>query len=210
MLIGKFFRGFTLIELLVVIAIISVLSSIVLAQLNEARAKARDASRIATLNQIAIMLQLYNENSGSFPLPPVGCTVGVARVLFSGSTVIGLPACEFSVLKGLLSAYGGNGIPNPPYGAGGNSNYPVGGGSWENSYGILYVTDSVGSKYDLITKLETDHPSRCAADESRNTWVVGLPAGGWFGHGQGIAPAPSLCQGDVDKRDYLYQGALTR
>ena len=52
-------RGFTLIELLVVIAIIGLLSSVVLASLNEARQKARDARRIADLKQMQVALELY-------------------------------------------------------------------------------------------------------------------------------------------------------
>lgn len=51
--------GFTLIELLVVIAIIGVLASIVLASLNSARRKSRDARRITDLKQIQLALELY-------------------------------------------------------------------------------------------------------------------------------------------------------
>lgn len=51
--------GFTLIELLVVIAIIGVLASIVLASLNNARRKSRDARRITDVKQIQLAMELY-------------------------------------------------------------------------------------------------------------------------------------------------------
>ncbi len=52
-------NGFTLIELLVVIAIIGVLASIVLASLNTARRKSRDARRVTDIKQIQLALELY-------------------------------------------------------------------------------------------------------------------------------------------------------
>ena len=61
-------KGFTLIELLVVIAIIGMLSSVVLASLNSARAKARDARRLADINQIQKAIDLYYDEYGHYPV----------------------------------------------------------------------------------------------------------------------------------------------
>lgn len=68
-------RGFTLIELLVVIAIISLLSSVVLAALNDARAKARDARRMEDLRQINTALQLYLQDHEEAPYDRTGIDV---------------------------------------------------------------------------------------------------------------------------------------
>jgi len=65
-------KGFTLIELLVVISIISLLSSVVLAGLNSARAKARDSKRISELKQLQTALEFYYDKYGAYPQASAG------------------------------------------------------------------------------------------------------------------------------------------
>jgi prepilin-type N-terminal cleavage/methylation domain-containing protein len=60
-------KGFTLIELLVVIAIIGLLASVVLLALNSARAKSRDAKRIADIRQIASAMELFFNDNNAYP-----------------------------------------------------------------------------------------------------------------------------------------------
>lgn len=66
--------GFTLIELLVVISIIGVLASIVLASLNNARRKSRDARRITDIKQLQLALELYFDGVGASNYPAASAT----------------------------------------------------------------------------------------------------------------------------------------
>ena len=76
--------GFTLIELLVVIAIIGLLATILLASLNQARQKGRDARRIGDIQSIKVAMELYYDahqdypatTSGTFNTPAVLQTEG--------------------------------------------------------------------------------------------------------------------------------------
>ncbi len=86
-------QGFTLIELLVVIAIIGVLSGVVLASLNGARARASDAAVKVNLNHMRAQADLYYDNHGSlystvaFPVGSCPTTVS-ANNMFSDQVVI--------------------------------------------------------------------------------------------------------------------------
>ena len=60
-------KGFTLVELLVVISIIGLLSSVVLAALNSARMKARDAVRLSDTTQVLTALAMYYQDYGKVP-----------------------------------------------------------------------------------------------------------------------------------------------
>lgn len=65
--VKNFPRGFTLIELLVVVAIIGLLSSVVLASLNSARAETRDSVRKAELKQMQIGISMHYQDYGFYP-----------------------------------------------------------------------------------------------------------------------------------------------
>ena len=84
--------GFTLIELLVVVAIIGLLSSVVFASLNSARAKAKDAAIKAAMSQVATLMALNYNDYGSYCqiqtsiwVTASGYTCDTALGLFSGT-----------------------------------------------------------------------------------------------------------------------------
>lgn len=97
--------GFTLIELLVVIAIIGVLASIVLASLNSARRKSRDARRITDVKQIQLALELYFDGQGNqYPLGSTTCNLTVAYGLEGLQTSGYIPQVPKDPLSGSTDA----------------------------------------------------------------------------------------------------------
>ncbi len=97
---NKFTKGFTLIELLVVIAIIGILSSVVLASLNTARAKGSDAAIKSNLANIRAQAEIIYDGSGCYGDGDAGdtvcaafaegtCTFATANALFRNAVIAG-------------------------------------------------------------------------------------------------------------------------
>jgi len=78
-MIKRRLKAFTLIELLVVISIIGILTTLIFANLNSARERARDVQRKSDLRSIQTALKLYNIDNGSYP----------ATITFNSSWVVG-------------------------------------------------------------------------------------------------------------------------
>ena len=143
-------KGFTLIELLVVIAIIGVLSTVVLSQLNEARAKTRDARRISDLKNIQIALELYRDANGAYPLN---------TAMTSGMSVF---VIRWNTISSALSPY--INLPKDPVNTTllSSSLWPHPNPTVSNSNDRKYFYNSNnGLTYDLVTNLETNHPLAC-------------------------------------------------
>ncbi len=157
-------QGFTLIELLVVIAIIGVLSSIVLASLNTAREKARDAKRVADFKTIDLALELYFDKYGRYPTSPAigGGTESSYNQNFNA---------VMTILKdeGMIA-----GVPEDPNGV-----YML------NDYGSGGPAEGFG--YLIVTRLEgiadtTQAPFNSCRVAAPNNWCSTLSASKYFCH----------------------------
>ncbi|HXK38011.1 MAG TPA: prepilin-type N-terminal cleavage/methylation domain-containing protein [Candidatus Paceibacterota bacterium] len=140
-------KGFTLIELLVVISIIGLLSSVVLAALTTARMKARDARRLADLDQIKIALELFYDSKGYYPQSGCGWNCSGYRYSFNATW-----AAFATDTAPYISR-----VPVDPL----NTACAVWSGPTCYSYAYGNVgTTSTPPTYDLITRLETPGDTR--------------------------------------------------
>jgi prepilin-type N-terminal cleavage/methylation domain-containing protein len=104
----KLKKGFTLVELLVVIAIIGMLSTIAVVSLGSARAKARDAKRIADMRQQGAALEQYYSDNSKYPSQSLITLGGTGGKTLCGSTGYS-DTCTGTSYMGLIPAY-----PTPP------------------------------------------------------------------------------------------------
>jgi prepilin-type N-terminal cleavage/methylation domain-containing protein len=149
--------GFTLIELLVVISIIGLLSSVVLSSLNSAKAKARDAKRIAQLNEMRLALELYVDSYAYYP------KCGTFTVCSSNGYAGDITNLDIKT-AGYMSS-----IPVDPINTG-------------SQYGYYYATGykKIGTNIFTATGLNTDYIMAARLEVSSAPLVVtDLGARGW-------------------------------
>lgn len=105
-------KGFTLIELLVVVAIIGVLASVVLASLNSARAKGKDAARIQSIRQIRNAMELYYFDNGLYAAASGGVDgagINVSALATPLSSYLKISSMTTDVTNNIQYVRGGSG-----------------------------------------------------------------------------------------------------
>lgn len=147
-------RGFTLIELLVVISIIALLSSVVLASLNTARMKGRDAKRKQDLIQIRNALAMYYNQYGFYPAGKPQTSCGGAN---SWAESRGTCGDQWLTADTNFSQFMSS-VPVDPLNTG------VDAGQGDGNYIYSYTQTGSSQDYELLTQLEnTGDPTRCGA-----------------------------------------------
>lgn len=129
-----FTHGFTLIELLVVISIIGILATLIIANVNAARSRARDATKKENMQQLKTALRLYYNDYTHFPAK---CGINtIAGCGSLGATCCPVAGCpEFAAGTGCSTTY----MNKLPVGLGNNT--------------IAYYSDG-NEKYCIKTTLE--------------------------------------------------------
>ena len=120
-------RGFTLVELLVVIAIIGLLSATVAFAITTVRARARDARRTANIDQLSKALDLYNNQTGNYP-------VSATPVCLDGADAVSTLLQNANII--------GEQFKDPLF--------------TDNNQCYRYVTDATGTTYSLRYFLESN------------------------------------------------------
>ncbi len=148
-------KGFTLIELLVVVAIIGILASVVLASLNSARSKGRDAKRLSEIKQLMTALEMYYSEEGHYPIS--SCTNAQPGTGWCNS-VESLTSNKHWIVDGATTDALASYLPSDPVDP---SPTTVNGTNWMMNPGVYYYSsygyEGDGRWYILVFKLENSN-----------------------------------------------------
>ena len=144
-------KSFTLIELLIVIAIIGILAALIIVSVTKAAARARDARRLADMNEIHKALSMYYLDNGNWPT--CGNTGGGCDPNYGGwddSYYYGQNWLKFLTPTYLTS------VPVDPLNNGYGYTYryylyPAGNAGCNASLGDFYVVCATGDETGLLT-----------------------------------------------------------
>lgn len=147
-------KGFTLIELLVVIAIIGILTSVITANLQGARLRARDSHRKSDLQAVNQALRLYYIDHQSFPDSSSG--------VINGCGTNGTTTCPWNTsFNNNTTVYMGNLPLDPASTAGSQVNY-------------YYIVASDKNNFGLLAKLENISDSDIADSHAKCATMYGM------------------------------------
>lgn len=149
--------GFTLIELLVVIAIIGILASVVLASLNSAREKSRNAAFVSQIKEVQTSIERFYIDNGFYPANSTWTCVGSYpgdNCWNNGNYSVSTGASSFSTL---ISPYINTSAIAIPYR-----------GTFE---GMMYQSTSGGQGFNLFYILEGDLATCPIGDLAGDSWT---------------------------------------
>ena len=179
--------SFTLIELLVVLAIIGVLAGIIIVNMSDAQASARDARRMSDLDQMKSALEIYRANKLHYP---IDTTDGTGFCMKDNPSFLAE-----------IQPYAPN-VPQDPLG-----------GDWPC---YRYYGDSTGTGYVLTAKLEVNKSAmqndRGQSNDlyevfNETTYAQGYGGGGGGGYGGGSGCPAGFVWVPVTADTYAYISA---